>query len=72
MKRQHRVDIDIKVVRHAISGAGGSSAVINDWNDKRQRYLTLRQRGASVKWLVSAPADVRWPVTEGAGPALLG
>jgi hypothetical protein len=54
MKRQHRVDIDIKVVRQAISGAGGSSAVINDWNDKRQSYLTLRQRGASVKWLVRA------------------
>jgi hypothetical protein len=53
-KRQHRVGIDIEVVRDAIAGAVGSSAVITDWNDKRQRFLTLRQRGASVKWLVRA------------------
>jgi hypothetical protein len=51
---QKRVDINAEMVKNAIAAASPGSDVINDWNDKTQSYLTLRQRGPSVRWLVRA------------------
>jgi hypothetical protein len=47
-----RVDINKDVVAEASAAAAARKAGTNDWADKRQHYLVLRQRGGSVKWTV--------------------
>jgi hypothetical protein len=47
-----RVDIDKKVVAEASAAAAARKPGTNDWADRRQPYLVLRQRGGSVKWCV--------------------
>jgi hypothetical protein len=47
-----RVDINKDVVAEASAAAAASKPGTNDWADKKQHYLVLRQRGGSVKWTV--------------------
>ena len=47
-----RVDINKDVVVEASAAAAASKPGTNDWADKKQHYLVLRQRGGSVKWTV--------------------
>lgn len=53
---QTRIQISPDVIKKAVSAAAraADSDQINDWNDTGQPYLTLRQRGRSVRWLVRA------------------
>ncbi|MBR0914659.1 hypothetical protein [Bradyrhizobium japonicum] len=54
--QQFRERITPAVVDQAIAAAkkATDSSRIADWNDTEQRYLTLRQRGRSVRWIVRA------------------
>ena len=54
--QQVRERITPVVVDQAIAAAkkATDSGRITDWNDTEQRYLTLRQRGRSVRWIVRA------------------
>ena len=47
-----RVDINKDVVAEASAAAAARKPGTNDWADKKQHYLVLRQRGGSVKWTV--------------------
>jgi hypothetical protein len=47
-----RVDINKDVVAKASAAAAARKPGTNDWADRRQPYLVLRQRGGSVKWTV--------------------
>ena len=53
---QTRIQISPEVIKKASAGAAAaaSSNEINDYNDTTQPYLTLRQRGKSVVWIVRA------------------
>jgi len=54
--QQVRERITPAVVDQAIAAAkkATDSGRIADWNDTERRYLTLRQRGRSVRWIVRA------------------
>src|SRR5664279_523796 len=47
-----RVDINRDVVAEASAAAATRKPGTNDWADRRQPYLVLRQRGGTVKWTV--------------------
>ncbi len=51
-----RVSITPAVLKEAVARAASSAgtAVYEDWNDAELKYLTLRQRGKAVTWLVRA------------------
>jgi hypothetical protein len=51
-----RLSITPDVIKRALAMAAASvdSVAYEDWNDSDQKYLTLRQRGKSVTWLVRA------------------
>lgn len=53
---QTRIQISPEVIKRASAGAAAAanSDEINDYNDTTQPYLTLRQRGKSVVWMVRA------------------
>jgi hypothetical protein len=51
-----RLSITPNVVKKALAMAAAAldSVAFEDWNDSDQKYLTLRQRGKAVTWLVRA------------------
>jgi hypothetical protein len=53
---QTRTTIGPETIKAAAASAAEavSTAEINDWNDTSQTFLTLRQRGKKVSWLVRA------------------
>lgn len=58
---QARIQISPETVKQAVAAAAGAvdTTEINDWNDVSQPYLTLRQRGRKVSWLVRAYRQTR-------------